>query len=207
MSEGAGSQSGGSRFAEVSGAVLLGGESSRMGSDKARLELRGQPAAIQLARLLDGFCAEVLLVGGDAPACGPGRRIVDPPGPASPLRGLVGALRAATTPKVLVVATDYYGLRLDLLLALLAYPEADAVVPRDAGHLHPLCALYRREPALAAAEAALASSRLALHGVLETLELGVLEGEDLARFSDGGRALVNVNTPEELAAYRRGEQP
>lgn len=188
------------RFADVTGAVLLGGESSRMGRDKAHLRVAGVAAATRTARLLEGFCAEVLLVGGTPPEDAPGRVVEDPEGPPSALRGLLGALGAARTAKVLVLATDYIAVTPELLLGLLAFPEADAVVPRSAEHPHPLCALYRREPARAAAASTLAGGKLTLGSVLDALEPRWLDGAHLSRLDPGATALANVNTPEELAA-------
>lgn len=190
------------RFAEVTGAVLLGGASARMGRDKARTPVGGRPAALHLAEQLAALCGEVLLVGGDPPPGTQGRKVQDPAGPRSALRGLVGALAGARTEKVLVLATDYYGVTLELLLALLAFPEAEAVLPRDSAHIHPLCALYRRAAVLPRAQQALEAGRLALGQLLEGLEVGFLEGRDLARFDGAGRALANVNTEAELAAFR-----
>lgn len=189
------------RFADVTGAVLLGGESSRMGRDKAHLLVDGVAAATRAARLLTAFCAEVLLVGGTPPADAPGRAVEDPLGTPSALRGLVGAFAAAQTEKVLVLATDYLAVTSELLLGLLAFPEADAVVPRNAEHPHPLCALYRRVPAGAAATSALASGKLTLGFFLDGLEPRWLEGDPLARLDPGATALANVNTPEELAEF------
>lgn len=185
------------RLANVSAAVLLGGASSRMGRDKARLELAGEPLATRTARLADALFEEVLLVGGDPPPEAPGRRVPDPPGPTCALRGVVAALGAATAPRVWIAATDLPFLSPDLVLGLVAYPAADAVVPRTADGIHPLCAVYRREPALEAAREALAAGQLAIRAALEKLEVTYLEGADLALADPDGRALTNVNTPED----------
>jgi molybdopterin-guanine dinucleotide biosynthesis protein A len=101
---------------------------------------------------------------------------------------------------VLVVATDLPLLTPDLLLALVAWPEADAVVPRTAEGSHPVCALYRVEVVLPVARARLAAGRLALHGLLDAVATSYLEAEDLARVDPEGAALTNVNTPGDLAA-------
>jgi molybdopterin-guanine dinucleotide biosynthesis protein A len=188
-----------SRIANVSAALLLGGESRRMGTDKALLSVGGAAAATHLARLLARLFADVLLVGGAPPAEAPGRRVPDAPGPPCALRGLSTALAAAREPRVLVLATDLMAMTPDLLLGLVAFPEADAVVPRAGGFAQPLCALYRREPALAAARACLAEGRLALAALLDRLEPRWLEGEDLASLDPEGGALANVNTPEDYA--------
>jgi molybdopterin-guanine dinucleotide biosynthesis protein A len=195
------------RLGNVAAALLLGGASSRMGADKAQLELEGEPVATRLARLLSALCEDVLLVGGMPPASAPGRRVADPDGPRCALRGLVGALAEARTERVLVLATDLVGVTPDLLLALVAAPEADVVAPRTPAGPEPLCALYRREPVLAEARRRLAAGQLALHALLATLSVGWLEGEDLRTLDRSGRALANVNTPEDLAAFRGAAAP
>jgi molybdopterin-guanine dinucleotide biosynthesis protein A len=188
-----------SRFAEVGAALLLGGASRRMGRDKAAVAVGGVPLALRLARLLDDLFEDVLLVGGAPPPDAPGRPVPDVEGPRCALRGLVAALEAARAPRVLVLATDLVGLTPDLLLALLALPEADAVVPETRGGLEPLCALYRRDTVLPVARESLAAGRLAVRELFDAIELRRLSGADLAAVDPTGVALLNANTPEELA--------
>jgi molybdopterin-guanine dinucleotide biosynthesis protein A len=195
------------RFADVAAALLLGGASRRMGADKARLLVGGVPAATRTARLLARYFEEVLLVGGDPPPEAPGRRVADPEGPVCALRGLAAALGAARAERVLVVATDLPGLTPEIVLGLVAHPEADVVLPRTRsadggrGRLQPLCAVYRREAVLAEARARLHRGELALHALLDAVSTAVLEGADLASLDPEGLALTNVNTPDELRRF------
>ncbi len=170
-----------------------------MGSDKATLTVAGVPGATRVARLLASLFEEVLLVGGSPPPDAPGRFVPDVEGPRCALRGLVGALAASDAPRVLVAATDLPLLTADLLLALVAWPEAAAVVPRSADGAHPLCALYARDAVLPLARANLASGRLAPTGLLASVETAWLEGPDLALVDPDGLALFNANRPEDLA--------
>jgi molybdopterin-guanine dinucleotide biosynthesis protein A len=189
-----------SRLGNVAAALLVGGASTRMGRDKACLPIGGLAAATVLARRLAMLCEDVLLVGGEPPPDAPGRRVPDPPGPRCALRGLVGALAAARAERVLVVATDLPLVHETLLLGLCAWPEAEAVLARDSEGPQPLCAVYRREPVLAAAERRLAAgSRLALRELLAELDAKVLPGDVQAALDPAGTALWNVNTPEDLA--------
>jgi molybdopterin-guanine dinucleotide biosynthesis protein A len=187
------------RLADVAAALLCGGASRRMGRDKAAMPIGGEAAATRLARLLSALCDELLLVGGEPPADAPGRRVPDLPGPRCALRGLASALSAARAERVLVLATDLPLVGDALLLGLVAWPEADAVLARDAQGPQPLCGVYRRERALAVAERRLSAGReLALRGLLDELEIRVLP-EDFQRALDpDGSALTNVNSPEEL---------
>jgi molybdopterin-guanine dinucleotide biosynthesis protein A len=100
---------------------------------------------------------------------------------------------------VLVAATDLPLLSADLVLALVAWPEAAAVVPRSADGAHPLCALYARDAVLPLARANLASGRLAISQLLAAVETRWLEGPDLDLVDPEGLALLNANLPEDLA--------
>jgi len=170
-----------------------------MGGDKAILPVGGIPGATRVARLLASLFDEVLLVGGSPPPGAPGRCVPDAEGPRCALRGLVSALAAAEAPRVLVAATDLPLLTADLVLGLVAWPEADAVVPRSADGAHPLCGLYARDAVLPVARASLASGRLAISQVLACVETAWLEGPDLACLDPEGLALFNANRPEDLA--------
>ena len=183
----------------VTGALLLGGESTRMGRDKAHLEWRGETLSTRAARLLAGLFSETLLVGGAPEQVAPGRRVSDPSGPGCALRGLVGALEAATSPRVLVIATDLPFLSEDLLLALTAWPESDIVVPTEDDGDHPLCAIYRREICLPVARANLESGRLSLRELLAEVDSDRVSLEDLGLTDFTSASLTNINTPDELA--------
>ena len=185
------------RIANVAAAVLVGGASTRMGSDKAQRRFAGVAAATRASRLLTAHFEDVLLVGGDPPADAIGRRVPDVAGPRSALRGLVAALEAAQAERVLVVATDLPLLTPALVLALVAWPAADVVVPRRDARLEPLCALWSRERAAAVAREELDAGRLALHALIARLDATMLEGADLHAVDPDGTALANANTPEQ----------
>jgi len=190
------------RLANVGVAILIGGASTRMGTDKARLELQGEALATRLARLCEPLFEEILLVGGHPPPSSPGRAVPDAPGTGCALRGLVTALSEARSERVVVIATDMPLVTEDLLLALTAWPEHDAVVPRSDGRPQPLCALYRREPVLALARERLDAGDLKLRNLLDALDVGYIEGDDLAALDPHSEILCNVNTPEEFAHAR-----
>lgn len=191
------------RLGNVAAALLLGGASRRMGRDKAHMTLAGVAFATRLAKLLDSISEELWLVGGEPPPEAPGRRVPDPAGPRCALRGLVAALETSAAERVLVVATDLPLLTADLLLGLVAWPEADAVVPKDAEAAQPLCALYRRAAVLPVAAQRLAAGELALQGVLDAVQTSYVAGDALRALDPDTRALSNLNTPEDVA---RAEQ-
>lgn len=193
-----------SLLGNVTGALLLGGESTRMGRDKAHIEWRGESWSTRAARLLAGLFTETLLVGGSPSQDAPGRRVADPTGPACALRGLLGALEAATSPRVLVVATDLPFLCPDLLLALCAWPGSEIVVPSDEFGVHPLCAIYEREACLEIARSHFIAGRLSLRELLAQVECDRVTAEQLGLSDLGTTLFANINTPDELALLEVG---
>ena len=77
-----------------------------------------------------------------------------------------------------------------------------AVVPRNRGRLHPLCAAYKRA-LLPRLGAALDSDTRAVRGFLEGIDQVEYVGAELQRFGDPDLLLMNINTPEDLALARR----
>ena len=185
------------RIANVGAAVLIGGASTRMGADKAQLPFAGAPAATRASRLLASLFGDVALVGAAPPGDAIGRSVDDGTGERCALRGVAAALAAASTDRVLVVATDLVLLTPELVLGLVAWPEADVVLPRIDGLIEPLCALWRRAPVLERARTQLAAERFALHALVAQLDARFVEGDDLRALDPDGTALANANTPEE----------
>jgi molybdopterin-guanine dinucleotide biosynthesis protein A len=169
------------------GVVLAGGASSRMGRDKALLELDGETLIASAARRLGDVCEEVLIA--DA-----GRGLLPgsvPDGPGKgPAAGILGAARARPGDRLLVLAVDLPKVPVSLL-AELAGAEADLAVPRWEGGLEPLCALYG-PAALAALEERVGQGRLDLRTLVESPGLRVV-------YLDGaGEVFLNLNRPEDL---------
>jgi len=183
------------------GVVLAGGESRRMGRDKATLATqRGSLPGLAALRLA-AVCPEVALADGGRQLVPELRSVADGPG-SGPAAGILGAAAAYPGRSLLVLACDLPEVP-EALLAELARPSGfDWVVPRWRGRLEPLCALYR-PPALAALAELVDRGSFApqrLSGV-EGLSVRYLGGDLLARFGPPERMFLNLNTPEELARW------
>ena len=170
--------------------VLAGGASSRMGRDKALLEIDGEALVAGAARRLGEVCEEVLIA--DA-----GRGLLPgsvPDGPGEgPAAGILGAALARPGERLLVLAVDLPRVPVSLL-AELAGSDADLAIPRWAGGLEPLCALYG-PAALAALEARVGRGRLDLRTLVETPGLRVRYLEEIG---EPREVFLNVNRPGDL---------
>ena len=182
-----------------SGYVLVGGRSSRMGRDKARLPYRGGALAEWVARAVELAAQNVTLVGnpelGGIPDLYPGE---------GPLGGILTALQhtrhETTADWSLIVACDMPEVSAGFLQRLLAAAEAsgaDALLPAGpSGKLEPLCAVYHRR-ALAAMGRHFARGVRKVTAALQGVPTVCISVPELAPFQ-------NVNTPEDWAGYAAG---
>ncbi|MBI3913623.1 MAG: molybdenum cofactor guanylyltransferase [Chloroflexi bacterium] len=117
----------------VSAIILAGGQSRRMGRDKAFIEFAGAPLIQHVLACVQPLCAETIIVANDPDAYArfSARVVADAyPGKGS-LGGIFSGLQAAREPYALAVACDMPFLNADLLCFLISLaPQFDVVIPR-----------------------------------------------------------------------------
>lgn len=181
--------------------ILCGGKSSRMKQDKAMIDWNGKPLARFIA---DGFssCHDIFLSVGNADQFDlPGMRMIEDSFPGcGPMAGLAASLQAArndilflTTCDAPLVDEQTAGIMLSLL------GTCDAVVPQTLDHVHPLIAVYRKS-VLEKALSCLSAGNRKMLLLLKELNVNYI---DAALLPYGADTLTNLNTPEELAAFRQ----
>jgi molybdopterin-guanine dinucleotide biosynthesis protein A len=184
-----------------------------MGTSKAWLDFGGETLLARTVRVVATVCAPVCVVAAPDQAVPPLLASVtvvrDPVAGLGPVQGIATGLEAlaAHATHAFVSATDAPFLQPALVrrLVSLCRPEDDAVVPRVAGRVHGLAAVYAIR-ARAELEANVAARTLRLMSVLEGIrtrwvdEALLLADPELALADPGLSSLSNVNTPEELAA-------
>lgn len=181
--------------ARTVGAILAGGEASRLGGRAKGLASVGGIRIIdRVARALRSVVDDLLIVSArpGADSWIPGVRVVPDECPGlGPAGGIVTALRFSGA-DVLAVGWDMPFLTSRLLAPLLRNrPDAAIVLWRCGGVLQPLCGLYRAR-ALPALDAALASGERGLCRIARALGAEQLTADDPAAF-------LNVNTLPDLA--------
>jgi len=199
----------------VTGIVLAGGRSERMGRDKAWVDLAGRPlvrwvldALLQTTDLQMIVAREVGRLESLAVPV-----VIDRFEVRGPLTGIHAGLKAAETDLCVVVACDLPLVRPELLKMLAEYIGlSHAVVPyvgearlptpfpseplRDAG-LQPLLAGYRRA-CLDPLEELLRKGPFPSPALVSMLEARILKPDEWRRVDPDGRSFVNVNTPEDV---------
>jgi len=190
----------------VSGIVLNGGQSRRMGRDKSALLIAGRPLIARVLDVLSELFDDILVVGRPLPpslltrhAARGTRHVVDATPGAGPLGGIYTGLMAMTRPFAFLAACDMPCLdpavirrQLDLLLD----GEADAVVPSWDGLWEPLHAVYSQD-CLPAARRQLESGDLRIRGFFDHVNVRFW---DVRAEGISPRSFTNVNTKSDLAA-------
>jgi molybdenum cofactor guanylyltransferase len=182
----------------VSGIVLAGGASRRMGTDKRLALVDGEPMLRRVASVVTSAVDELIVVVAPARPLPPGvleglgaRVVSDRRAGAGPLAGIEAGLLGASADRVLVVAGDLPWMQPSLLHALLdGLSEADAVVAVGGRGQEPLLAAYRRHPALAAATRLLDTGERRAKALLRELTVATVE--------DSGGSTLNVNEPADI---------
>lgn len=190
----------------VSAAILAGGRARRFGgTDKAALRLGA-------ARVIDRQLAALTVVTNDIAIISnePSRYAAlrlpvfpDVIAGAGALGGVHTALVCARTDLVLIVACDLPFVSSALFQRLIddMSDDVDAVIPRSARGLEPLCAIYHRRCA-AAARARIDRGELQMSGLAQEVRVRELDAAALAAYDPDGRLFVNINTPHDYARAR-----
>ena len=184
--------------------IQAGGQSTRMGYDKALLPFLGQPLITRLVTRLAPIADEILVTTNrpsDFSFLGlplfpdkiPNR---------GALGGLLTAIEAATQPLVAVVACDMPFASPGLVQFqrnLIESEAADVVIPKTELGYEPLHAVYRQATCLPAIERAVQAGQWKVISWFPQVRVRALTSKELVDHDPNKLAFVNVNTPEEFA--------
>ena len=188
------------KVSDITGVILVGGKSRRMGRDKAFLPWDGAPLFEKVQRIFLENFRSVLLVGGEAERFARyALEVIPDRYPGSALGGLYTGLFAASDDHIFVTSCDMPYPSAALLKHLCSLKEGfDCVVPETAQALEPLFAVYAKS-ALPAMLDMLESGNFRIYDLYPQLRTRYVAGAELAPFAEGGRSFINVNTPAEFA--------
>jgi molybdopterin-guanine dinucleotide biosynthesis protein A len=192
--------------------IQAGGQSSRMGEDKALKTFQGRPLIQRVIERMKPIADETIITT-NQPA---GYRFLElrlvpdlKPGRGA-LGGLYTAIASASHPLVAVAACDmpfaspefFEGAR-----RIMEEEKADVVIAKTDEGYEPLHALYRRETCLPAIEAAIAADQWKVISWFPQVKVRVLSGEEVKSLDPSGLCFWNLNTPEEFSEAERRARP
>jgi molybdopterin-guanine dinucleotide biosynthesis protein A len=185
--------------------ILVGGKSSRFGSDKALIEIDGRVLVLRLAELASQVTDQVTLVGPPARYQHLGLPVIpDTHVDIGPLAGILAALEDSPKPWNLVLACDMPFLSaafLELLCSRAEERQEQVCLPvSPAGREEPLCAVYSKTAAKAIRGEIEAGTRK-ITRALGVLAVHRLTPGDYADLDPSGRLFTNLNTLEDWKSH------
>jgi molybdopterin-guanine dinucleotide biosynthesis protein A len=185
--------------------ILAGGKSTRMGRDKAFVEFEGRTLLARALALARSITPNVSIVGNREKFAAYATVVEDVYRDRGPLGGIHAALLASQTDLNLMLAVDMpFVTQVFLQYLVIAAKQAfDAlvVVPRSAGRLQPLCAIYRGGFARQAEES-LSVGKNKIDHLFPAVPNCIIEETSLEAAGFSSVLFRNLNTPEELQAER-----
>jgi molybdopterin-guanine dinucleotide biosynthesis protein A len=188
----------------MTGAVLAGGMSRRMGTNKAFIEVDGVPIIKRVLGVLEKVSDELLVIADDVKLSGGLGAIALPDAVtgAGSLGGIYTTLLHASSDEVFVAACDMPDISEDAVRKIITAPRGGALVvlPMVGGRPHPLHALYTRD-CLAIMEEMIRGGRLRIGEFLGKVKVLALSERDFEGI-DISASVANINTRDELLSLR-----
>lgn len=192
--------------------IQAGGQSSRMGEDKALKPFLGKPLITRVIERLTPIADEIIVTTNrptDYEFLGhlTGSRLVPDLKPGrGPLGGLYTAIASASHPCVAVVACDMpFASRvlIERATSLLVEEEADVVIAKTDEGYEPFHAVYRRETCIRAIESAIEADKWKVIAWFPQVKVRELNADEVRQLDPSGLCFWNLNTPEEFAEAER----
>lgn len=194
------------------GMILAGGQSSRMGSHKALLELNGSTVLTHIVEVIRPAVSRIVVASGPNEAMYRAADsamdhedlefVQDHYSGKGPLAGLHAALTASKTAWNLVSACDMPLLQTSFFNGMkwlaAQYPASNAIIPRVEGRIHPLAGAYHRR-ILPELEQHVIHDQLRVTRWLEEIGCQYVGTDELqqAGVQQSALQLSNMNTPEQ----------
>jgi molybdopterin-guanine dinucleotide biosynthesis protein A len=194
----------------VAAFILAGGKSTRMGTDKAFVELKGRTLLDRILETSRSVTRNVAIIGSTSKFSPYAPVIQDLFPDCGPLAGIHAALQSSRSDLNLILAVDLPFVTQPLLEFLLGKAAESTTtlitVPRTSQGWQPLCAVYRRE-FRQVAEDALRDGRYKIDPLFEPARTQAIPEEDLRTAGFFAEVFRNLNTPEDLVEVSRNVPP
>lgn len=183
----------------LSGIILAGGKSSRLGVDKSFVKVGGVELIERVISVLEPICDEIIIsTNFPKPFERYGfKTVVDIHPIGGALAGIHAGLTAMSAQRGIFVACDMPFLNRKLIEYMRAQDNADAIVPVWKGEYEPLHAIYSKN-CLGAIRRSLASGKKRIISFYEDIKVKVVSEEEVMRFDPEGLTFFNINTLADL---------
>lgn len=184
---------------DVTAFILAGGQSSRMGTEKAFLDFQGQMLIDRMITIAKSVAEQMRIVGPKQKFSAFGQIATDIYPERGPLGGIHAALEISRTEFNLMLAVDIPFVEpkfLEYLLTQARHSEALVTVPKVGGGFQPLCACYRKEFETVA-DKALAAGNNKIDALFTPEITRVIDDQEFAKTGFSAAMFQNLNTKDD----------
>jgi len=185
--------------------IQAGGQSSRMGQNKALLDLNGKTIIEHTLDQISALSDDHNIISDDPQLYSflPNTRVITDLFPGrGPLGGLVTAFVSVTHPYLVMCACDMPFASQELFkleLEILVDEQLDVVLPQLHNRPEPLHAVYRRQACLQPAQNVFLQGGRKIIDWFPQVRVKILDDAMVGKIDPLGRAFFNINTPEDYA--------
>lgn len=185
---------------EMTGIILAGGKSIRMGENKAFIEIDGIPIIARVHRILEKLFEEIIIVTNDKELFTRFNSKVY--SDLVPQRGVLGGLYTglffSSFPYAFCVGCDMPFLKESVIGHLMKEAKNnDVIVPRTKDGFHPLHAIYSKN-CLEPIKKTMEQGKYRIIDFYPMVKVKIIEEGEFSPFDSFRESFVNINTPEEL---------
>jgi len=189
----------------ITGIILSGGKSSRMGKNKAFIEIDGVPIIRRIHNLFKTLFSEIVIVTNERKLFQDFDAKIYPD--LIPDRGVLGGLYTgvlySSFPHAFCVACDMPFLKSAVIRYLIEKIEDyDVVVPRTKDGLQPLHAIYSRN-CLDPITKIMEQKQFKIIDFYSMVKVNVVEENEFRSLDPTRESFLNVNTPKELGLIKK----
>ena len=186
---------------EITGIVLAGGKSSRMGKDKGTCSFKNKPLVEYAIEALKPFCGEILLSANNIDAYNKYSYEVIPDEISSigPLGGMFTCLKKSKTRHNIILSCDTPFITEELIKHIIENidSENEVVAPlHQPNFIEPLCAYYNKD-LIPVFEKCIKNKDYKLLKLIKSVDLKTLKIDSSLDFFNP-KLFNNLNTPEDL---------
>jgi molybdenum cofactor guanylyltransferase len=189
----------------VTGVILSGGKSLRMGEDKAFIEIEGMPIVQRICHLFLLLFQEVIIVTNRKERYLQfGVKVYDDIIPdLGALGGLYTAITSASFSYSFVVACDMPFLKRSVIEYLIQRrDDYDAIIPRTRDGLQPLHAIYSKN-CIEAIQTVLKQNKRRIIDFLPLVHPNLVDSSEFYSLDPDMESFININTPEDFNLYKK----
>lgn len=192
----------------ITAIILAGGKSSRMGYDKALIEIEGVTLIKRQLKLLKRFFKEIIIVTNSPQKyrLRGVKLIKDIIRGKGPLGGIYSGLIASSSFYNFVFACDMPFINSGLIKYMVSLKDNfDAVVPKPKKGYEPLFAIYSKD-CIPKIRAIMRTGNLKVLNLFKKIKIRELKKKELSRFRDPLSLFMNINTKEDLAIFYKNSR-